>query len=163
MQGKMKVKDYRISDHKKSARMKGTVIHVSYRKPYKSWHRHVLLSKLDRVIEGRVFSRRMENVRLVGVPDDYETDGVNVSIVEVFTTVAAVASRRAIERKTLQLQEYVWVMTPILMKLGYKVASMHWLEVYNQDTREQLERIMVEQRDDIEDIIREKILGKHER
>lgn len=157
------VKEYRISDFKESTRRKGTIIHMQYRKPHKSWHRHMLMGKLERVIEGKVFSRMMENVRVIGVPDDYETDGRSVAIVEVYSTTSPTieaVKAQTITKKTLQLQTYIWVMTPILTKLGYKVASTHWLEIYEQDTREQLDRIAVTAREDIEDIIRDKVLSR---
>lgn len=157
------VKEYRVSDFKESARRKGTIIHSQYRRPYKSWNHHYLMHMLETVIEGKVFSRMMENIRVIGVPDDYETDGKNVSIVEVCTTTAPTiqtVKAQTITKKTLQLQTYVWVMTPILIKLGYKVASIHWLEIYEQETREQLDRIAVTQREDIEDVIRARIISR---
>ncbi len=48
----MTMKEYRVSDFKESSRRKGTIIHAMYRKPHKTWSRHVLLYKLENVIEG---------------------------------------------------------------------------------------------------------------
>ncbi len=157
------MKEYRVSDFKESARRKGTIIHAQYRNPHKTWSRHVLLYKLEHVIEGKVFSRLMENIRVIGVPDDYETDGRNVSIIEVYSTTSPTIQAvpaQTITKKILQLQTYIWVMTPIIVKLEYRMASTHWLEIYEQDTRELLDRIAVNAREDIEDVIRAKILSK---
>lgn len=155
------MKDIRVSDFKESSRHAGTVIHAEYRKPYKSWERHLLLYKLERVIEGKVFSRMMENVRVIGVPDDYETDGHKVSIIEVYTTTSPTResiSAQTITKKILQLRTYIWVMTPIIVKLGYIMSTNHWLEIYEQDTKEQLDRILITQSEDIEDVIRAKVI-----
>ncbi len=157
------MKDYRVSDFAESSRRKGTIIHAQYRNPHKTWSRHVLLYKLQNVIEGRVFSRTMENIRVIGVPDDYETNGRNVSIVEVYSTTSPTiqsVKTQTITKKILQLQTYIWVMTPIIRKLEYRMASTHWLEIYEQDTRELLDRIAVTANENIEDIIRAKILSR---
>lgn len=158
-------RDIRVSDFKESSRHAGTVIHADYRRPYKSWDRRVLLAKLETVIEGKVYSRKMENVRVIGVPDDYETDGKMVSIIEVYTTTApnrqSVAAQ-TITKKILQLRTYMWVMEPILRKLGYTMTHTGWLEIYEQDTREQLDRIAVPQKPDIEEIIRAKVIHASE-
>lgn len=157
------MKEYRVSDFRESSRRKGTVIHAIYRRAHKSWDHHLLVHRLELAMVGNVFSRIMENVRVIGIPDDYETDGKNVSIVEVYTTEAPTRESikaQTITKKTLQLQTYVWVMEPTIRKLGYQIASQHWLEIYNQDTKEQLDRILVTQREDIEDIIRAKVLKK---
>ena len=155
--------DIRVSDFKESSRRKGTIIHAQYRNSHKSWSRHVLLYKLENVIEGKVFSRLMENIRVIGVPDDYETDGRNVSIVEVYSTTSPTiqsVKAQTITKKILQLQTYIWVMTPIIVKLEYRMANTHYLEIYEQDTRELLDRIAVTQREDIEDIIRAKVISR---
>jgi len=125
------------------------------------------MGRLEYHLEGNVYSRKIDNldgapIRVIGVPDDFETDDKKVSIVEVYTTIAPTiqaVKAQTITKKILQLQTYVWVMSPIIKKLGYALSDTHWLEIYEQDTGEQLDRIAVTQREDIEDAIRIKVSG----
>jgi len=149
--------DHRASDFKSSARLKGTKFHAKYRQRYKSWDRVLFLYEIERYMEGKVFARKLDSSRVIGCPDDFDVNhDKRVSLVEVYTTANDI-DEKIIAKKELQLQTYAWILEPLIIKAGYKVSGQHYLEIYDPNSRELLDRRIVEQRYDIIDIIREKL------
>jgi hypothetical protein len=153
----MTITDYRTSDFKESARLKGTKFHAKYRQRYKSWERVLFLYEVERYMEGKVFARKLDNIRVIGCPDDFDvSEEKRVSLIEVYTTAKDI-DEKIIAKKELQLQTYIWILEPIIIKTGYKISGQHYLEIYDPNSRELLDRRIVSQRYDIIDVIREKI------
>lgn len=138
----------------KTPRMRGVELHAQIIHRNRGFYQDVVKARLGLY---EPFFRIFEGMRIQGKPDDYASDGHKVSIIEIYTTSMKTIDTHIIDKKIFQLQVYIWVMTPLIIKVGLIPSLNHWLEVYEQDTLIQLERIMVIQRDDFEDELRKHI------
>lgn len=138
----------------------GNAMHFEYSVPYKSFDRRIIRFQLDQMKRDNAFERQVDNILVRGQFDDLRvlwnprTKGKTISFVEVKTTgkdrMWFVEEASAI----FQLQLYIWVMKPYLEKLGYKLNSRHYLEIYSQKSNRLLKRVMVTDDLTIEDRIR---------
>jgi hypothetical protein len=144
---------YRASDMKPAEI--GVQMHAMINRPFKSFVHMQLIEKLK--VLPSPFSRRLNNGDvIIGKPDDFETDGKQVSIIELYT-FSGDLNQRKIKAKAFQLQTYIWVMEPILLSVGYHIAEYHKLMVYEQSTKELFTTIMVEKDENIEEHLNDRI------
>jgi len=132
---------------------KGRKMHFRYSYPYKSFERRHLLYLLKHKFEGHCFIRRLDDIEVRGIPDDYRVlfycnrlrqiiDKV-VSIIEVKTTSKKRLWLNEVDVAVLQLQIYIWLMQPYFERLGYKMHSRHYVEIYSQKDDHLIKRILV--------------------
>ena len=137
----------------------GTKMHWQYSNPYKSFDRRLLRYQLETKY-GRVFERKVDNILIRGSPDDYRvlfnprTQEKFVSIIEVKTTNKPKMWYAEILAAQFQLELYLWIMHPYIEKLGWKIHSRNYLEIYSQKTKRLIKRIMVTEDKTIEERIR---------
>ena len=103
----------------------GIKFHKKYKTPYKSFDRMVLIRKLQPY-----------GIRF----DDLIVQGKKVKVIEICTTSK---DNPNLKPKVKQLQGYLERLEPILFKLGYQLCEPHYLEVYEQDTMELIQRVEV--------------------
>ena len=101
------------------------------------------------------YTRSIGNIEVRGVFDNLrvvwnpKTKQKYVSFVE-YKTTSRIMWRPEIEASLFQLETYIWIMKPYIEKLGWKLHSRHYLEIYSQKTGELMKRIMVETPNDID-------------
>lgn len=124
------------------AMSEGSRFHAHYSLDYKSFSRLELLGKLERF--GKVFERVFNDEYVIrGIPDDFIVNHKLVSIIEVRTVNERVLTKNQVAAKIFQLQLYIWILEPILTKLGYTLNSDHYLEIYSQVTKKLIHRVIV--------------------
>ena len=127
--------------------VRGNRMHKIYNTPYKSFNRQYLLYKLIQLNKYMVFERQVDNIVVRGSFDDvnvtYKDGKQAVSLVEVKTTGKPRLWSPELKCAIRQLQLYIWLMKPVLEKLGYVLSSVHSLEVYSQNSGALLKKIDV--------------------
>ncbi len=136
----------------------GIEMHDTYSSYYKSFDRRYLRYQLiDRY--GNVIERITRNIVVRGKFDDLRVlikfpslDKV-VSIIEVKTTSRKDLYWYEKEASKFQLQIYIWILKPLIERLGYKLHSRHYVEIYSQSNKRLIERIPVYEEPDMDRII----------
>ena len=141
------------------AMVTGTEMHKSYNSWAKSFDRMKLLYQLKYQCK-LPYTRRLDNIEVRGIFDDIRvirdshTNEKFVSFVELKTTAKKRMWNCEVESAKFQLCLYIWVLSPILSKLGWKLGKHHFLEIYSQQTHKLIRRIVVTEDKSIEDRIR---------
>lgn len=131
----------------------GTHMHKIYSEPVKSFDREILLMQLENKKNYHAFERILDygnkGMLIRGIPDDYRilqnpvTQKKYVSLIEVKTTGHADLWRNEEAAASLQLQIYLWLMRPILESYNYEIYKHHWLEIFGQNPKKLIRRVMV--------------------
>ena len=140
------------SKNSERAMVKGTEMHESYNSWAKSFDRMQVLYDLKysaKLPYTRGFITPEYSIQMRGLFDDIRvirdvhTNQKFVSFVELKTTSKRTMWRCEIDSAILQLQVYLWIMRPYIERLGWRMHSRHYVEIFSQKTGKLIKRITV--------------------
>ena len=140
----------------------GTRLHKIYSRQHGSFDRLRVRSDIFSY-SGKVQQRTLEypNFKVVvrGIYDDLEVNFTppstkTISIIEVKTTSKSHFTSVELAAGIFQTQLYVWLLTPLLNELGWKLDETHYLEVYSQEDGRLLHKLEVEAAPDMEEALK---------
>jgi len=152
--------EYEKYTSKNKYMVKGTQMHQFYSSWSRSFDRLKVLYDLKYSIP-LPYVRNLDNIQIRGVFDDlrvirdFSDNKKYVSFIELKTTHRKRLWSNEINSAIFQLQLYIWIMKPYLDKLGYKLHSRHYVEIYSQVTGKLIKRIVVYEDKNIENRIRD--------
>jgi hypothetical protein len=130
---------------------RGIELHKKHSMIIGSFDRRILKYKLFEKY-GPTLIRRFDNIEVRGRFDNvrvllnYKEGKMSekvVSIIEEKSTSRKYLTWDSLAAAKFQLQLYIWIMTPLIEELGFKIHSRHYVEVYRQDDDRLISRIMV--------------------
>lgn len=115
---------------------KGSIVHNWLGDRPKNKTEQKLLALLERE---KPFCREIHGIKIFGSPDDFRVNKKTVAL-EEFKSVHGFSSLSWFERFELccascQIKVYMWILEPILQKLGYKLSSEGHVLVYSYNGR----------------------------
>ncbi len=118
----------------------GTAVHQKVvRAPEHPWEKDFF----EKLFREKPFFREVRGVRIFGGVDAFDAEGLKdgvVRLIECKTRGDRSVPPFLVKPALFQLQIYVWLFHPIITKIGYRLADVHYVDFVHRESMEILKR-----------------------